>query len=461
MSKIFLVAKGAHTLGFETGKSHCYLVYERDTGERFVTSLSDVSVDPFPILRLRFNVTQIGIPYDQAQETSDLNRAERLLDFGGRDVDAVWSLITQHALEIKAQAPDYLVLTQNSTSFIASLLNVVGLDFVNNLPPFNGNHPSNNPQPSDYPGYANLLDFDYRLTGTSTDDVIRGAGGSDTLRGGLGAHALTGNQGSDVLDGGPGLDTASYIGPRAAYAIAWSGGATVFSNFEGIDRLYDIESVRFADKTEHITPKPLEYVATYPDLMAAFGVNASAGFAHYWQNGFSEGRTITFDGLEYIASYGDLIAAFGASADAGATHFIQSGRFEGRTTAFDGLEYIASYSDLINWLGANSDGGATHYIQHGFSEGRATTFDSLEYIASNPDLLVWLGANADGGATHYIDHGHIEGRAVDSFNAAQYLQNYADLSNWLGTDYEAATLHYIEHGYFEGRTDHVMASSSV
>jgi hypothetical protein len=425
MSKILLVGKEAHTLGFETGKSHCYLVYENDAGERFVTSLSDVTVDPFPVPRLRFNVTQIGIPYDQAQETSDLNRGERLLDFGGRDVDAVWSLITQHALEIKAQAPDYLVLTQNSTSFIASLLNVVGLDFANNLPPFNGNHPSNNPQPSDYPGYANLLDFDYRLTGTSTDDVIRGAGGSDILRGGLGADTLIGNQGSDALDGGPGLDTASYSGPRAAYAIAWSGGAAVFSNFEGIDRLYDIESVRFADRTEHITPKPLEYVASYQDLMAAFGVNASAGFAHYWQSGFNEGRTITFDGLEYIASYGDLIAAFGASADAGATHFIESGRFEGRTTAFDGFEYIASYGDLIN---------AFH-----------------TRIAANPD--------PDIGADHFIAAGFAEHRTPDLFDAAQYLANYTDLQAAFGgnNNNEAATLHYITNGYFEGRTDHVLA----
>ena len=423
MSKIFLVAKEAHTLGFETGKSHCYLVYEKDTGERFVTSLSDVTVDPFPVLRLRFNVTQIGIPYDQAQETSDLNRAERLLDFGGRDVDAVWSLITQHALEIKAQAPDYYVLTQNSTSFIASLLNVVGLDFVNNLPPFNGNHPSNNPQPSDYPGYANLLDFDYRLTGTPSDDVIRGAGGSDILRGDLGNDTLTGNQGSDVLDGGPGLDTAGYFGPRAAYAIAWSGGATVFSNFDGIDRLYDIESIRFADKVEHVTPEPLAYIASYQDLMAAFGTNAGAGFNHYWQAGFYEGRTTTFDALEYIASYGDLVNALGANADAGASHFIQSGRFEGRTTIFEGFEYIASYPDLINAFHAQ--------------------------VAANPD--------PDIGANHYIVAGHLEHRAPDLFDAAQYLANYADLQAAFGGNAEAATLHYITNGYFEVRTDHPLA----
>jgi RTX calcium-binding nonapeptide repeat (4 copies) len=417
MSKIFLVAKEAHTLGFETGKSHCYLVYEMDTGERFVTSLSDVTVSPGG---LRFNVTQISIPYDQAQETSDLNRVERQLDFGGRDVDAVWSLITQHALEIKAEKPLYYPLTQNSTSFIASLLNVVGLDFANNLPGFNGNHPTNNPQPSDYPGLNNLLDFDYRLTGTPTDDVIRGAGGSDILRGEGGADTLVGKQGSDVLDGGPGLDTAGYFGPRSVYAIAWQDGATVFSNFEGIDRLYNIESLHFADKVEHITPRPLDYIASYADLIAAFGASPAAGFDHYLSSGFSEGRTVSFDGLEYIASYGDLINAFGANDDGGATHYIQSGRLEGRTTTFDGLEYIASYGDLIT---------ASH-----------------NQVAADPD--------PDIGATHYIANGYAEGRAPALFDPAQYLANYADLQAAFGTNTEAATIHYITAGYFEGRTDH-------
>jgi hypothetical protein len=422
MSKIFLVAKEAHTLGFDTGKSHCYLVYETDAGGRFVTSMTDVTEELFPPA-LRFNVTQINTPYAQAQETSDLNRVERQLDFGGRDVDAVWSLISQHAEQIKGEKPLYFPLTQNSTSFIASSLNVVGVDFAQNLPGFNGNHPTSNPQPGDYPGLDNLLDFNYHLVGTPSDDVIRGAGGSDVLFGASGNDTLTGRQGSDALDGGPGKDTAGYFGPRSVYAIAWNDGATVFSNFEGIDRLDNIESVQFADKTEHITTKPLQYIASHSDLMAAFGSNAAAGFDHFLNSGYSEGRTATFDGLEYIASYGDLIITLGANDDAGATHYIQAGRFEGRTTTFDGLAYIASYGDLIN---------AYH-----------------SQVAENPGL--------DVGANHYIAAGYAEQRAPDLFDPGQYLANYTDLQMVFGTNTEAATIHYITNGYFEGRTDLLLA----
>jgi hypothetical protein len=418
MSKIFLVAKEAHPLGFDTGKSHCYLVYETDAGERFVTSMSEVKTEGFKP-GLRFDVTQINIPYAQAQETSDLNRVERELDFGGRDVDAVCTIINQHAAEIKVESPLYFPLTQNSTSFIASLLNVVGLDFAQNLPAFDGSRPNPNPEPSDYPGFENLLDFNYRLAGTATDDLIRGAGGSDILAGGEGDDTLAGRQGSDALDGGPGIDTAGYFGPRAAYAIAWNDDATVFSNFEGIDRLANIESLQFADKTEQITSTPLEYIASYPDLMNAFGTNAAAGFDHFLNSGTAEGRTLTFDGLEYIASYGDLIGAFGANAEAGATHYIAHGRVEGRTQSFDGLDYIASYGDLIqayhDEVGATGDG--------------------------------------DVGTNHYISAGFAEQRSSDLFDSTQYLANYADLQTAFGTDAEAATIHYVTSGHFEGRTD--------
>ncbi|HEX6012209.1 MAG TPA: hypothetical protein VFY87_10500 [Geminicoccaceae bacterium] len=77
-----------------------------------------------------------------------------------------------------------------------------------------------------------------------------------------------------------------------------------------------------------------------------------------------------FNGLEYIASYADLIAAFGAEKAAGQRHYDTIGRFEGRVVNFDALEYTASYRDLGAAFGANEDAGAAHYILHGRAEGR-------------------------------------------------------------------------------------------
>ena len=197
----------------------------------------------------------------------------------------------------------------------------------------------------------------------------------------------------------------------------------------------------------------LEYIASYADLMAAFGANKAAGELHYNNVGRLEGRVVTFDGLEYIASYADLSAAFGPNEDAGAAHFIQSGRFEGRTVTFDGLDYIASYADLRAALGANSDAGSIHFITNGRAENRAVTFDGLEYVASYNDLASAFGPNAEAGAAHFIARGAAEGRDGDSFSAWHYLHNYTDLLNAFGNNVEAATNHYITNCRFEGRTD--------
>ena len=113
----------------------------------------------------------------------------------------------------------------------------------------------------------------------------------------------------------------------------------------------------------------LNFVASYGDLINAFGTNQQA--AQNWYNTREpiEQRVETFDGLDYVASYGDLINAFKSAGseqavlDAGATHYIDYGYNEGRTTTFNGLDYIASYGDLINAFGANGDAGAYHYIE--------------------------------------------------------------------------------------------------
>jgi hypothetical protein len=211
-------------------------------------------------------------------------------------------------------------------------------------------------------------------------------------------------------------------------------------------------SVHYNEYGFHTDSDALEYIASYGDLMNAFGANGEAGVNHFLNHGIHEGREIVFDGLEYVASYGDLMNAFGADVVAGATHFINAGRHEGRTTTFDGLEYIASYDDLINAFGADASSGARHYIVAGRDEGRTTTFDGLEYIASYDDLIFAFGSDSDAGATHFIVQGNNEGRET-TFDVEQYLANYADLNAAFGNDHDPATIHYIDQGFFEDRTD--------
>ncbi|MCP2218492.1 MULTISPECIES: NF038122 family metalloprotease [Bradyrhizobium] len=201
----------------------------------------------------------------------------------------------------------------------------------------------------------------------------------------------------------------------------------------------------------------LNFEASFPDLIAAFGLNQGAMQNWYDQQEPIEGRVASFDGLDYVASYPDLIAAFGnagtmtAVEDAGARHFIQYGHGEQRSTSFNGLDYIASYSDLISAFGANGDAGAFHFIEHGFNEHRATTFDGLDYIASYPDLIGAFGANEQAGAIHFIDHGWLEHRTT-TFDGLAYIAGYPDLMLTFGANNDLGARHYIDYGAGEHRT---------
>lgn len=82
-------------------------------------------------------------------------------------------------------------------------------------------------------------------------------------------------------------------------------------------------------------------------------------------------HALAFDGLQYIASYGDLITAFGPDAAMGERHYQLYGQQEGRQPdAFDEVQYLANYADLRAAFGADSVAATVHYIRSGFAEGR-------------------------------------------------------------------------------------------
>jgi hypothetical protein len=253
MARIFVGAKEA-ILGVPTGRAHSYLVFEDDAGERFVTSLTEVKDRSFQHPFGKFDVTQIHTPYADASESSARVRVEEPLGLAGREAEAVWDLVTQHAREIREEEPAYNPLTQNSNSFVASLLNVVGIDYEDELPHFDGDKViTGNPSPSDYPGIGNLLDFDYALHGTPGRDIIRGAGGADRLAGREGADFLDGRNGSDVLNGDLGNDRLE--GGSGGDALLGGRGRDLLWGDGGADRFVFttvLESSVAASRRDHV-----------------------------------------------------------------------------------------------------------------------------------------------------------------------------------------------------------------
>lgn len=321
---------------------------------------------------------------------------------------------------------------------------------------------------------AAMLAGDDRIAGSPFADYAAGYAGNDLIDMGSGDDVAYGGPGNDVINCRSGTDQVLLTGNPTDYQLViWADNVGVVPQSasplaaDGIDKLISAERLGLLTSGETIEIgadnfAPLNYLASYADLMQAFGADAPVGFDHYIYAGAYEGRTVGFSGFEYLASYPDLEAAFGASGDtAAASHYITTGRFEGRAVTFDGLAYIASYGDLLLALGANANAGAAHYLAVGRAEDRSIRFDPLQYVASYRDLITAIGLDRDAAGTHFVLHGFTERRVRDGFDAEQYLENYDDLRAAYGGDENAATQHFIIAGSGEGRTDEPLGALQV
>jgi Ca2+-binding RTX toxin-like protein len=89
------------------------------------------------------------------------------------------------------------------------------------------------------------------LDGGDGNDLLSGYAGGDVLMGGFGDDTLSGGGGNDTLVGGAGSDSVEYV--FSANAYSWfrnaDGSWTVTSGAGGTDTLFDVEVLRFRDKS--------------------------------------------------------------------------------------------------------------------------------------------------------------------------------------------------------------------
>jgi hypothetical protein len=98
--------------------------------------------------------------------------------------------------------------------------------------------------------------------------------------------------------------------------------------------------------------------------------STSTGGNDLIKKGYSA-KSPLFNGIEYIATYPDLVQAFGADAAAGQAHYLNFGQAEGRIPyGFNPVQYLTNYADLQAAFGSDTQSALVHYIQNGFAEGR-------------------------------------------------------------------------------------------
>ena len=86
------------------------------------------------------------------------------------------------------------------------------------------------------------------IEGGAGNDALTGGAGIDDLEGGTGDDLLTGGADDDVIAGGAGSDVAVFSGLFADYQVVRQGAEVVVTGEDGVDRLSDVEILRFADR---------------------------------------------------------------------------------------------------------------------------------------------------------------------------------------------------------------------
>jgi Ca2+-binding RTX toxin-like protein len=205
---IAIESKTVTLRGFATPYQHLYLV-------KTVTDESGQVLDERVIRGdLGGNLTleiQADIPLAQSADArgsaTPEQRNHTVLNLGGRDPEAVWQLMAQHAVNADRANLEYGVDSfgfstdgANSNTLVASALHTVGINLATNLPEgvtFN-----------EVPLFNRLdqMVVNDILVGQAGNDLVYGGVGRDRILGGDGADRLFGETGSDHLVGGAGND---------------------------------------------------------------------------------------------------------------------------------------------------------------------------------------------------------------------------------------------------------------
>lgn len=226
---------------------HLYLVFRDSQGrESVIRGGPEYDAPPFGSIEV-----EVGVPIEVSEDNrvdsgNSLTPAQRYstpIDLNGRNPSDVWAIMLQQAQNIDNENLDYDLVSlpqQNSNSTIASVLNAVGIDVLQNLPREHNQ--------LEFPGVTNLLDFSTKLVGTNANDIIVGAGahdiifgsdGDDTLTGGAGDDFLNGSNGNDRLTGDLGADQFVYDTGTAFINGSTGVGVDTITDFTpGTDKIF-------------------------------------------------------------------------------------------------------------------------------------------------------------------------------------------------------------------------------
>jgi Ca2+-binding RTX toxin-like protein len=232
MSKLYIATKDVEILGvYNTSYDHLYFVYDPDDnpnnrnelvirGGQGTRTPEDWNTNPWTFGLIEMQIgEEINRSRDALNGDTIYDRHYRMLSINGLQTENVWTVMLEHAKEIRSEHYTYSLhwdgtevdTAQNSNSVVASLLYAVGAGSTFGYLP-------NNPG-ADYPGLENgllsapsggyTIDGYKYVLGNSSNNTLTGSssGTKYVLDGGYGNDTLTGNSQNDKIWGGDGVDT--------------------------------------------------------------------------------------------------------------------------------------------------------------------------------------------------------------------------------------------------------------
>src|SRR6185312_6012072 len=188
------------------------------------------------------------------------------------------------------------------------------------------------------------------LTGTSSDDWLKGGAGADTLHGG---------SGSDYLDGGGGLNTAAYDGAYRQYVVA-AGGTTVTGGPEGgTDILANIQRLQFVDGYLAVSPTDTAG-QVYRIYEATLGRAPDEEGLTNWVHALNNGTSLQ-----------SVVDGFVGSQEFQATYGSNLGNYAFLILLYENVLHRGpDPTGAFNWLTAMTNGETRAQVVLGFSESQ-------------------------------------------------------------------------------------------
>ncbi|NJM33641.1 MAG: hypothetical protein HC850_01860 [Rhodomicrobium sp.] len=202
----------------------------------------------------------------------------------------------------------------------------------------------------------------------------------------------------------------------------------------------------------------LQYIASYGDLIEAFGTDVAKGYDHYVTNGQQEKREISFSAADYLAANPEIREKIGNDPIAAAKEYIETGskdadrplRLTQADVTADGIPDVVVFQKDRVSVGVRDQNGSISRVARGetlnSAIANANAVSLLSWIAADQQRIVLFGTDITKAYEAYSS-GEQVGTVNGSVNPYEFIAANPDLVRRANGDLAVALSAYINSAY--------------